>query len=135
MSTPRCRRLTNAQIDAEFRRRDRRLASEPLASSVRYIPRRDSVAVAYISGRGASLSWPDLDADFTVMSLLDNVYGGKKWMSELAPPARRRRRRRQKLHASTASKGAPPQSGRTDPRPAVAYDNLTTSARKLAECL
>lgn len=30
------------------------------------------------------LSWPDLDADFTIMSLLQGIYGGRKWMSELA---------------------------------------------------
>jgi len=39
---------------------------------------------AYVSGRGTSLSWPDLDADFTIMSLLHGVYGGKELMSELA---------------------------------------------------
>jgi hypothetical protein len=112
MSIARSRRLTNAEIDAAFRRRDRRLAKEPLAISVRYILARDSVVVemnngaclviprqllqglsdasplqlrnAYVSGRGTSLSWPDLDADFTIMSLLHGIYGGKKWMSELA---------------------------------------------------
>jgi hypothetical protein len=106
------RRLTDAAIDSAFRRRERRLASEPLAVSVRYISTRDSVVVemnngaslvvprrllqglenapssqlrhACVSGQGTSLSWPDLDADFTIMSLLHGVYGGKKWMSELA---------------------------------------------------
>jgi hypothetical protein len=112
MSTTKRRRLTNAEIDAAFQRRDRRLATEPLAISVRYIPTRSTVVVemnngaslviprqllqglggaspaqlrnACVSGRGTSLSWPDLDADFTIMSLLHGVYGGKKWMSELA---------------------------------------------------
>jgi hypothetical protein len=112
MSITKSRRLTNAEIDAAFRRRDRRLSMEPLAISVRYIPTRNSIVVemnngaslviprqllqglgdashlqlrnAYVSGRGTSLSWPDLDADFTIMSLLHGVYGGKKWMSELA---------------------------------------------------
>lgn len=112
MTTTKHRRLTNAEIDAAFRRRDRRLETEPLAVSVRYIPARSSVVVemnngaslviprqllqglneaspsqlrnACVSGRGTSLSWPDLDADFTIMSLLHGVYGGKKWMSELA---------------------------------------------------
>jgi hypothetical protein len=112
MSITKSRRLTNAEIDAAFRRRDRRLSMEPLAISVRYIPARNSIVVemnngaslviprqllqglddaspsqlrnAYVSGRGTSLSWPDLDADFTIMSLLHGVYGGKKWMSELA---------------------------------------------------
>jgi|SRR5579862_1280931 len=103
---------TNAAIDAAFRRRDRRLAVEPLAASVRYVPSRNSVVVemnngaaliiprrllqglndaspsqlrnACVSGRGTSVSWPDLDADFTIVSLLHGVYGGKQWMSELA---------------------------------------------------
>jgi hypothetical protein len=85
---------------------------EPLATSVRYIPSRNSVVVemnngaalvvprqllqglgeaspsqlrnACVSGRGTSVSWPDLDVDFTIMSLLHGIYGGKKWMSELA---------------------------------------------------
>jgi hypothetical protein len=42
---------------------------------------------ACISGRGTAISWPDLDADFTIMSLLHGLYGGKKWMSELARQA------------------------------------------------
>jgi hypothetical protein len=107
--------LTNSEIDAAFRRRDRRLANEPLAISARYIPARDSLIVemnngaslviprhllqglsdaspsqlrdAQVLGRGTSLSWPDLDADLTIMSLLHGVYGGKKWMSELARQA------------------------------------------------
>ena len=112
MSITKRRRLTTAQIDTAFRRRDQRLAKEPLAISVRYIPTRNSIVVemnngaslviprqllqglgdasesqlrhARVTGRGTSLSWPDLDADFTIMSLLHGVYGGKKWMSELA---------------------------------------------------
>jgi len=112
MSITKRRRLTNAQIDAAFRRRDQRLATEPLAVSVRYIPTRNSVVIemdngaslviprrllqglsdgspaqlrnACVTGAGTSLSWPDLDADFTIVSLLHGVYGGKKWMSELA---------------------------------------------------
>lgn len=115
MSSAKRHRLTNMEIDAAFRRHDRRLATEPLAISVRYIPTRNSVVVEMnngaslviprqllqglgdatpsqlrnvcISGRGTSLSWPDLDADFTMMSLLHGVYGGRKWMSELARQA------------------------------------------------
>jgi len=37
-----------------------------------------------IAEQGTVVSWPDLDADFTIMSLLHGVYGGKRWMSELA---------------------------------------------------
>ena len=111
MSTTK-RRLTDAEIDAAFERRDRRLATEPLATSVRYIPTRNSIIVEMnngaslvvprrllqglkgalpsqlrngrVSDRGTSLSWPDLDVDFTIMSLLHGVYGGRTWMSELA---------------------------------------------------
>lgn len=105
-------RLTNAQIDAAFRRRGLRLANEPLAISVRYVPTRDSIVVEMnngaslvvprrllqgldnaspaqlrkgcVAGGGTALSWPDLDADFTIVSLLHGVYGGRTWMSELA---------------------------------------------------
>jgi hypothetical protein len=104
--------VTNVAIDAAFRRRERRLSREPLATLVRYVPTHDSVMVemnngasliiprrllqglgdasvsklrnACVSGHGTSVSWPDLDADFTIVSLLHGVYGGKKWMSELA---------------------------------------------------
>lgn len=112
MSTTKRRRLTDVDIDAAFRRRDRRLAREPLAISVRYIPTRSTVVVkmnngaslaiprhllqglddaspsqlrnACVTGGGTSLGWPDLDADFTIVSLLHGIYGGRKWMSELA---------------------------------------------------
>lgn len=106
------RSLTNAKIDSAFRRRDERLAREPLATSVRYVPSRNAVLIemnngaaliiprrllqglsdaspaqlghACIAGRGTVVSWPEVDADFTIMSLLHGVYGGKRWMSELA---------------------------------------------------
>lgn len=112
MSPTKRHRLSNAEIDAAFRRRDRRLVGEPLAISVRYVSKRDSVVVdmnngaslliprlllqgldyaspaqlrnALVSGHGTSVSWPDLDADFTIISLLHGVYGGSRWMSELA---------------------------------------------------
>lgn len=113
MSTTKMRRsLTNAEIDAAFRRREQRLSREPLATSVRFVRTHNSVVVemnngasliiprrllqglgdaspselrnARVSGRGTSVSWPDLDADFTIMSLLHGIYGSKKWMSELA---------------------------------------------------
>jgi hypothetical protein len=111
-TTKRRRSLTNAAIDAAYRRYDERLAKEPLATKVQYRPSRDVVIVemnngasliiprplmqglndatpaqlrgACIVGHGTVLSWPELDADFTVMSLLHGVYGGGRWMSELA---------------------------------------------------
>jgi hypothetical protein len=48
---------------------------------------RSQLRNARVSGRGTSLTWPDLDADFTIMSLVQGVYGGTKWMSELARQA------------------------------------------------
>ena len=105
-------KLTDSTIDAAYRRRDARLAVEPLATGVRYdrigdtvivemnngaalvIPRRfmqglsdasvEQLQQGTIARRGTALSWPDLDADFTIISLLGGVYGGKQWMSELA---------------------------------------------------
>jgi hypothetical protein len=37
-----------------------------------------------VTGKGTTVSWPEVDADFTVMSLLHGIYGGKRWTSELA---------------------------------------------------
>jgi hypothetical protein len=104
--------ISDEQIDAAYRRNDERLATEPLAVSVRYDRRRDTIVVEMnnraelviprqlmqglrdatpealrggeIAGQGTELTWPQLDADFTVISLLRGVYGGRKWMSELA---------------------------------------------------
>ena len=112
MSATKSRQPTSKEIDVALRRRERRLSTEPLAISVRYIPHRNSVVIemnngaslvipkvllqgltdasapqlrnARVTGRGTSVSWPDLDADFTILSLLHGVYGGKRWMSELA---------------------------------------------------
>jgi hypothetical protein len=112
MNTTKRRSLTNSQIDAAYRRRDERLAREPLATGVRYLLSRDAVKIemnngaslvvprrllqglngaspaqlrrARIADQGVVISWPDLDADFTIMSLLHGVYGGRRWMSEFA---------------------------------------------------
>jgi hypothetical protein len=111
-TTKRRRYLSNANIEAAFRRQDERLAREPLATKVRYLPSRDMVLIemnngaslriprrllqglndaapaelrhASIAEQGTVVSWPELDADFTIMSLLHGVYGGRRWMSELA---------------------------------------------------
>lgn len=112
MNATKRRSLTDAEIDAAYRRRDARLTREPLAMHVQYVPSRDAVKIemnngaslivprrllqglngaapaqlrhARIADQGTAISWPDLDADFTIMSLLHGVYGGKRWMSELA---------------------------------------------------
>lgn len=112
MSATKRDRVTRAEIDAALQRRDRRLSNEPLAVSVRYAPARDAIVVemnngasllvprrllqglgsahapqlknACVTGHGTSISWPNLDVDFTIVSLLQGIYGGSKWMSELA---------------------------------------------------
>ena len=104
--------VSDAEIEAAYRRQERRLAMGPLAVAVRYdrtsdtvvvdmnngarlvIPQRlmqglrhatpDQLRDGIVTGQGTTLTWPVLDADFTVMSLLRGVYGGPRWMSELA---------------------------------------------------
>lgn len=104
--------VSDAEIEAAYRRHEERLATEPLAVSVRYDHRRDTIVVrmnneaqltiprrllqglrdakpdelrgGQIADAGTALTWPALDADFTVLSLLSGVYGGRRWMSELA---------------------------------------------------
>jgi hypothetical protein len=39
---------------------------------------------AQLCGDGTFIDFDELDAQFTVMSLLMGIYGGKRWMSELA---------------------------------------------------
>ena len=103
---------TDAELKAAYRRREERLRTEPLATDVRYdrvgdtviiemnngaalvIPRRLMQGLSEatpaqlrrgaIVGSGTCLEWRDVDADFEVVSLLSGVYGGKRWMSELA---------------------------------------------------
>ena len=105
-------KLSDSSIDAAYRRRVLRLATEPLATNVTYdrvadtvtvqmnngaalvIPRRlmqglsdatvDQLQRGQIAGRGTALEWPEVDADFTLISLLSGVYGGRRLMSELA---------------------------------------------------
>lgn len=105
-------KIVESAIDAAYRRRAVRLVSEPLATRVRYEPNADTIVVEMnngaalviprrlmqglsgasaaqlqrgsVSGHGTALEWPDVDADFTVISLLSGIYGGRRWMSELA---------------------------------------------------
>jgi Protein of unknown function (DUF2442) len=44
----------------------------------------DELRRGEVADAGTALTWPALDADFTVLSLLRGVYGGRRWMSELA---------------------------------------------------
>ncbi len=104
--------ISDAAIEAAYRRRDEQIATEPLAADVRYdrasdaiivqmnngaalvVPRRllqglrgatvDELQSSVIAGQGTAIAWPLLDVDFTVLGLLRGVYGGRRWMSELA---------------------------------------------------
>ncbi|TAM59059.1 DUF2442 domain-containing protein [bacterium] len=104
--------VTDVDIEAAYRRGDAAIAREPLAKSVRYDRANDTIVIEMNNGaalviprgllqglreaspaqleRGrvvvqrTALSWPDLDADFTLGGLLGGIYGGKRWMSELA---------------------------------------------------
>jgi hypothetical protein len=104
--------ISDAEIEAARRRYDERLRTEPLATSVRYDEPTDKVVIEInngatlivprllmqglteatvaqlrrgdIAGHGTCLEWRDVDADFTIISLLGGVFGGKRWMAELA---------------------------------------------------
>jgi hypothetical protein len=102
--------VMDAEIEQARLRRDEQLAMEPLATSVRYdrigdtivieinngaaltIPRRlmqgltdateEQLQSGKTRGHGTWIEFEDLDAQFTIMSLLMGVYGGKQWMAE-----------------------------------------------------
>jgi hypothetical protein len=104
--------ISDAEIDAAYRRYEERLRTEPLATSVHYDEAADTVVVEMnngatlivprllmqgltdatvaqlrrgaVAGNGTALEWRDVDADFTIVSLLGGVFGGKRWMAELA---------------------------------------------------
>ena len=42
-----------------------------------------SLSNIQITPSGAGLSWPDLDADFSVPSLMAGIFGSRQWMREL----------------------------------------------------
>ncbi|TAM91065.1 DUF2442 domain-containing protein [bacterium] len=104
--------ITDADIEAAYRRGEEAIAREPFATSVRYDSATDTVVIAMNNGaalviprrllqglrdaslaqlergrvvvQGTALTWPDLDVDFTLGALLNGIYGGRRWMSELA---------------------------------------------------
>lgn len=106
---------TDAELDEARRRYEARLAIEPLATRVYYdrvgdtivvemnngaalvVPRRlmqgltnaipEQLERAQLCGDGTFIDFDELDTQFTVMSLLMGIYGGKKWMSEVASRA------------------------------------------------
>lgn len=106
---------TDAEIEAAYLSYEERLRTEPLAIDVRYdgvgdtiiiemnngaalvIPRRlmqglqdatpEQLRRGAIWASGTCLEWDDVDAQFEVIALLQGVYGGRRWMSELARQA------------------------------------------------
>jgi len=107
-------RTTDAEIDAALARAHT-VDKEPVAESVRYVPRYDFYIVRLTNGKrlflpreelqglqnatraqlanvhvemlGTALSWPDLDVDLYVPALMKGVFGTRHWMSELGRAA------------------------------------------------
>jgi len=129
--------VTDEEIERARLRRDEQLATEPLATSVRYdrvgdmiaieinngaaltIPRRllqgltdateEQLQHGAVRGHGTWIEFEDLDAQFTIMSLLMGVYGGKHWMAEHG--------RRGGMARSEAKVSASRENGRKGGRP------------------
>lgn len=129
--------VSDAQIEAAYTRWDQRLTQEPLAVDVSHDQRRDAIVVTMnndarliiprsllqglrdatpralrggvVAEQGTVLTWSALDVDFTVMSLLRGVFGGRRWMSELA--------RHAGATTSTAKAAAARRNGRKGGRP------------------
>jgi hypothetical protein len=144
---PRVHGISDASIELAYRRRDEQLATEPRAVGVRYhraddtiivemnngaalvIPRRllqglrdampDQLRGGLVAAGGTALTWPVLDVDFTVMALLRGVYGGRKWMSELA--------RHAGATTSPAKAAAARANGRKGGRPRTSARSITRS--------
>jgi hypothetical protein len=104
--------VSDAEIDAARRRYAERLKAEPLATSVRYDEPSDAVVIEInngatlivprhlmqgltdatpaqlrrgaVAGNGTALEWRNVDADFSIVALLGGVFGGKRWIAELA---------------------------------------------------
>lgn len=129
--------VTDADIERARVRRDEQLATEPLATSVRYdrvgdtivveinngaaltIPRRllqgladateEQLQHGETRGHGTWIEFAGLDVQFSVMSLLMGIYGGKQWMAEHG--------RRGGMARSQAKVSAARENGRKGGRP------------------
>ena len=44
---------------------------------------RKQIANIEILGKGTALRWPDLDLDYYVPALLNQIYGTRRWMAEI----------------------------------------------------
>jgi hypothetical protein len=75
--------VPDSVIDAAYRRRAALVIPRRLLQGLRDATSSD-LQRGEIAGQGTALTWPALDVDFTVLALLRGVYGGRRWMSELA---------------------------------------------------
>ncbi len=103
--------VTDEEIAEARHRREIQLASQPLATAIRYDELEDTVVVTMNDGaslaiprlfmqglsqatpaqlrrgavvaRGTCLEWRNLDADFKITLLLNGIYGSPKWMAEV----------------------------------------------------
>jgi hypothetical protein len=101
---------TDAEIEAAIERA-KLLDGEPLAKTATYVPRLKLLIVELTNGRrlalpiedlqglenatakqlqkveifalGTEISFPEIDVDLYVPSLIEGVYGNRRWMSEL----------------------------------------------------
>jgi hypothetical protein len=101
---------TDAEIDAALERA-KLLEGEPLAQTSKYVPRLKLLIVELsngrrlvlpiedlqglenatakqlqnieILGRGTGINFPDIDVAFYVPSLIEGVYGNRRWMARL----------------------------------------------------
>jgi len=102
---------TDAEIDAAIAAAGRREAYRPRAVSVRYAAKEDAIVIALangvvlsiprtllqglanvtaaqasevvICGPGSTLHWESLDVDHYIPSLIEGVFGDRRWMSEI----------------------------------------------------
>jgi hypothetical protein len=133
--------VTDEEIERARLQRDEQLATEPLGTNVHYdrvgdtivieihngaaltIPRRlmqgltdateEQLQHGALRGHGTWIEFEDLDVQFSIMSLLMGVYGGKQWMAEHG--------RRGGMARSEAKASAARENGRKGGRPRKKY--------------
>jgi hypothetical protein len=148
---------TDAEIDAAVERA-KLLDGEPLAKTAVYIPSLKILMVALtngrrlvlpiedlqglehatakqlqnleILGRGTGINFPDIDTGFYVPSLIEGVYGNRRWMSELGKRGGSARSEAKQIASrANGAKGGRPRKVVDTRKVAVA---AATKARKVA---